>query len=91
MTTLQQLRKALQTSIVTFTYVKKNGELREAKGTTDPEYISEQNYRPQGGYGPGEYGFNSYWDIDRCDWRCYHPSSVVEIKSIQPLEEEAEV
>lgn len=40
--TIDELRAALKSSVVNFTFTKLNGEIREAKGTTNPDLIPEE-------------------------------------------------
>ncbi len=40
--TINELRAALKSSIVEFTFTKLNGEVREAKGTINPDLIPKE-------------------------------------------------
>lgn len=75
------LREKMAKEVVTFKYQKKDGSIREAKGTTNSEIIGS-NYSSKGGFGPGNYGYKSYWDCDCNDWRCYDPDKLISAEGI---------
>ena len=75
-----ELKKSLKKGIVTFQYKKKDGTIRTAKGTTNVSII-EDNYIYKGGEGPSRYGYTSYWDVDKNDWRCFNEKSFIGIIS----------
>lgn len=67
------LRKALNEGIVIFEFVKKDGTLRHARGTTSPDLIPTDNM-PQGKRTPQEQALYdrtvvTFYDIDKKDWR----------------------
>ena len=67
------LRKALNEGIVIFEFVKKDGTLRHARGTTNPDLIPTDNM-PQGKRTPQEQALYNrtvvtFYDIDRKGWR----------------------
>ena len=67
------LRKALNEGIVIFEFVKKDGSLRHARGTTSPDLIPADNV-PQGKRTPQEQALYdrtvvTFYDIDRKGWR----------------------
>ena len=70
---VNDLRKALNEGIVLFEFVKKDGTLRHARGTTCPELIPTDN-TPQGKRTPQQQAaFQrqtvAFYDIDKKDWR----------------------
>ena len=75
-----ELKKSLKKGIVTFQYKKKDGTIRTAKGTTNVSII-EDNYIYKGGEGPSRYGYTSYWDVDKNDWRYFNEKSLIGIIS----------
>ena len=75
-----KLKKSLKKGIVTFQYQKKDGTIRTAKGTTNVSII-EDNYTYKGGEGPSRYGYTSYWDVDKNDWRCFNENLLIGIIS----------
>ena len=74
----EELKEKLKTDIVRFTYTKKNGELREAIGTTNLEAIDNEDCTPKG-TGKKPDGVIAYWDFDKEAWRSCREDSVVEI------------
>lgn len=67
------LRKALNEGIVIFEFVKKDGTLRHARGTTSPDLIPTDNM-PQGKRTPQKQALYdrtvvSFYDIDKKAWR----------------------
>lgn len=81
-TTVKDLHNALQNGTVVFQYIKNNGTLRTAKGTTNRETL-EENYSFKGGDGPSRHGYTSYWDVEKGDWRCFDESKFVGIISTE--------
>lgn len=75
-TTVKDLREAMKNGVVTFQYKKKNGTIRTAKGTMNMNIINDE-YSFKGGYGPSEYGYTPYWDVEKGDWRCFLDSKFV--------------
>ena len=70
---INDLRKALNEGIVLFEFVKKDGTLRHARGTTCPELIPTDN-TPQGKRTPQQQAaFQrqtvAFYDIDKKGWR----------------------
>lgn len=78
MSKVNDLHTALKNGVVTFQYRKKDGSIRTANGTTKSDIVKE-NYRFAGGTGPKAYGFTSYWDVEKEDWRCFADSRLVAI------------
>ena len=67
----EKLRDQLRTGPYRFSYVKKDGSIREAVGTLDPALIPEDK-RPKGEeiINPKFEIFN-YFDLDRKSWRSF--------------------
>lgn len=78
---VDMLIEKMSKSVVNFKYQKKDGSIREAKGTTNP-LLFTSNYIAKGGYGPSEYGFVSYWDVNANGWRCFDPDKFIEAEGI---------
>lgn len=74
--TVNELHELLRKGIVTFSFKKKNGEIRTATGTTNAEIIA-QNYTSRGGEGANRYGYSCYWDLEKEDWRCFTDKNLV--------------
>lgn len=78
---ISMFRKAMANGVVCFKYMKKDGTIREAKGTTNPKTVSA-NYVVKGGVGPSKAGYISYWDMDKNNWRCFDPDKLVSAEGI---------
>ena len=64
--THEQLKSLLKDGPLRFNFIKTNGELREAYGTTNLSRIP-QSAHPKGGDGPK--GATCYFDLDKNAWR----------------------
>ena len=87
--TIHYLRHYLNRGIVRFTYVKRNGELREARGTWCPELIPPSR-SPKGivqaeieqGLRQPDYTSIAYFDLDKEAWRAFDIRMFVEAKGV---------
>ena len=71
--TTTELRKALNEGVVLFEFIKKDGTLRHARGTTCPDLIPTDNM-PQNKRSPQQQAaferqVVTFYDIDRKAWR----------------------
>ena len=82
MASINKFKKALNKGVVTFNYIKKDGTIRQAMGTTKPEII-ESIYGYKGGTGPEKYGYTNYWDVEKGGWRCFDEKRLVNIVSVE--------
>lgn len=65
--TIEELRKKLQENYeVNFSYVKKNGEIREARGTLNMNTIPFEKLPKDTSLNRSNF---SYYDLDKNDWR----------------------
>jgi hypothetical protein len=64
--TISKFKNLLNEGELSFSFEKVNGELREARGTTNTNKIPAANLS-QGGETPGEK--TSYFDLDKGAWR----------------------
>lgn len=71
-TNLSELRVALRYGEVNFSYWKKDGSLRHARGTTCPRLIPQED-KPQGKRQPNP-NVVTYYDLDKMAWRCCKPA-----------------
>ena len=70
---INDLREALNAGTVLFEFIKKDGTLRHARGTTSPDLIPVDNM-PKGKRTPEqqaqyEQQTVAFYDIDKKDWR----------------------
>ena len=72
---LEHLRNAMRVSVVRFSYVKDNGDIREARGTLCFDLIpTEHHPKPLSGapdVRPENYETFVYYDLDRQAWRSF--------------------
>ena len=71
---INDLRKALNEGVVLFQFQKKDGTLRDARGTTCPDLIPSDNM-PKGKRTPEQQAAFlrqtvAFYDIDKKAWRC---------------------
>ena len=71
--TTTELRKALNEGVVLFEFIKRDGTLRHARGTTSPDLIPTDNM-PQNKRSPQQQAaferqVVTFYDIDRKGWR----------------------
>ena len=71
METLAELKKKLHEGVVEFTYIKKDGSERKAKGTLNLEIIENLGGPiPTGQITPPAYT-TRYFDIEKEEWRSF--------------------
>ena len=80
--TVKELQSKLANEIVSFKYTKKDGTIREAKGTTNPGIIEKDfdySYLPKGEKDI-KYSDNvtRYFDVEKIGWRSFQNSSLIE-------------
>ena len=74
---IENLKTKLQNGIAHFTFIKKNGKLRECWGTTQPNLARAKTN------GKGEsrenYCTTAFYDIEKGAWRSFRWESLVEV------------
>ena len=70
---IPDLKKALNEGVVIFQFVKKDGTLRHARGTTDPDLVPADD-TPKGARTPLQQAMYerqtvAFYDIDKKGWR----------------------
>lgn len=68
---LNDLRHNMKHSIVSFSYRKKDGSLRNAKGTLSESIIKDRGGEMPKGTGETPSDTFPYWDIEAEGWRCF--------------------
>ena len=79
----QKLNRLLKTEdVVNFTFKKKNGELRHARGTKKLDRIKsiDENAIPSG-EGNSKIGIVTYFDLDKLAWRSFREELLVSLDS----------
>lgn len=74
-TDIKDFKNALKNGVVYFEYVKKDGTIREAKGTTNVDLIPESaNSTSTRKYTPNE-NVTKYYDLEKEGWRSFNNES----------------
>lgn len=74
---INELKKRLKDGEVSFTYRKKDGSLRTARGTTKMDSIPEE-HQPKGNYTSPD-NVCRYYDINSEGWRSFLNENLVSI------------
>lgn len=74
---IESLKEKLCTGVAHFLYIKKNGEVREAWGTTNATLA----YKYTNGRGVSReiYSTTAYFDIEKSAWRSFRWESIVKV------------
>ena len=74
---IQQLKEQLRTGVAHFIYIKKDGTIREAWGTTNATLA----YKYTNGKGVCReiYSTTAYFDIEKSAWRSFRWESIVKV------------
>ena len=76
---LSRLKKLLKTGVVEFSYKKKDGSVRKAKGTLKDELLPETDKDDERKKNLSKDCFY-YYDLKRDDFRCFLKDNFIEIK-----------
>lgn len=67
-----EFKKRLQNDVIDFCYTKKNGDIREARGTLKIDIIEEAGALPKGTMDPNvNDNICRYWDCNSQAWRSF--------------------
>ncbi len=75
---IEQLKTKLRSGqIVKFAYLKRNGEIRVAFGTTNPDYIQDKVC----GWGESKENFavTAYYDLEKGGWRSFRWENLIAV------------
>ena len=75
---MEKLRQLMHEGIVEFQYTKKDGSVRDAKGTLNESFIDECGGTPKG-TGEAPTGTFPYWDVNSGGWRSFKVENFVAI------------
>ena len=86
---IQDLKKALYEGVVLFEFVKKDGSIRHARGTTCPDLVPTDNM-PQNKRTPQKQALYdrqtvAFYDIDKKGWRCMRIDTIWSYKRAMKL------
>ena len=76
---LSRLKKLLKAGVVEFSYKKKDGSVRKAKGTLKDELLPETDKDDERKKNLSKDCFH-YYDLKRDDFRCFLKDNFIEIK-----------
>lgn len=84
---MSTIKEQLEKGIVTFTFEKKDGSVRTARGTRcfDNPLAVGENYVPPKGTSVPKEGIITYWDLDKSAWRSFTESSYIETIKVEEL------
>ena len=82
MRNIEKMLEEMHKGMVKFTFTKKDGSIREAEGTLNMTTIREVYSFKGGDCPPKRYGYISYWDKGKEDWRCFDPNKVISAEGI---------
>ena len=74
---IEQLKEKLSNGVAHFIFIKKNGEAREAWGTTNPSLA--QKHINGNGVSREVYKTTAYFDIEKGGWRSLRWESIVKV------------
>lgn len=78
------IKEALNKGVVTFSYTKKDGTIRVAKGTTKHSYLVDEGAQSRGGENKvAAAGYTSYYDLDKRGWRSFDEGKLVDIINVE--------
>lgn len=74
---IENLKEKLRNGVAHFIFVKKNGEIREAFGTTNAAVAAK--YTNGNGYSREYFKTTAYFDIEKGEWRSFRWESIVKV------------
>ena len=74
---IETLKEKLRNGVAHFIFVKKNGEIREAFGTTNSSVASK--YTNGNGISREYFNTTTYFDIEKGEWRSFRWESIVKV------------
>lgn len=87
---LVRLREQLKNGIVTFTFFKQDGSLRDAKGTLH-EILIPDDKKPKGDMSDGaampNYKSIPYFDLDKQEWRAFSIDKFIGFVTVYEIKE----
>ena len=74
---IENLKEKLRNGVAHFIFVKKNGEIREAFGTTNAAVAAK--YTNGNGISREYFKTTAYFDIEKGEWRSFRWESIVKV------------
>ena len=75
---IENLKSQMRNGVVEFSYTKKDGSTRVAKGTLNFDIMGEDN-QPKNGLGSDSDTTTRYFDINSNGWRSFKNDNFIEI------------
>lgn len=80
---MTDIRKKLAQGITEFSYVKKNGKVRHAVGTTNPQILKTESAIPSGrgfSINAETKDWTAYYDMEANGWRSFLTDNLICVK-----------
>ena len=74
---IQALKEKLRNGVAHFIFIKKNGEVREAFGTTNAAVAAK--YTNGNGISREHFNTTAYFDIEKGEWRSFRWGAIVKV------------
>ena len=74
---IESLKEKLRNGVAHFIFIKKNGEIREAFGTTNAAVAAK--YTNGNGISREHFKTTAYFDIEKGEWRSFRWESIVKV------------
>ena len=74
---IENLKSKLRSGVAHFIFIKKNGEVREAFGTTNASVAAK--YTNGNGCSREHFKTTAYFDIEKGEWRSFRWESIVKV------------
>lgn len=74
---IESLKEKLRNGVAHFVFIKKNGEVREAFGTTNAAVAAK--YTNGNGCSREYFKTTAFFDIEKCEWRSFRWESLVKV------------
>ena len=74
---IENLKEKLRNGVAHFIFIKKNGEIREAFGTTNVAVVTK--YTNGNGISREYFKTTAYFDIEKGEWRSFRWESIVKV------------
>lgn len=83
---ISQIRDRMRLGVAKFVFRKQDGEIRTAYGTRNGDVMARIQYRESGGGGnrQNDGGHFVYFDVEKCDWRCFCTDDIMSV-SVETL------
>ena len=74
---IEQLKEKLRGGVARFIFIKKNGEVRDAFGTTNAAVVAK--YTNDNGISREYFKTTAFFDIEKGEWRSFRWESIVKV------------